>query len=570
MAASDEGPDAKPISETVEEAASEGLGVRHWDRPAIFRETAEAAASSDLPYWMVLILSGAIATLGLALNSAAVVIGAMLVAPLLAPVTGLALALAVGDGRLALQTAAIVAGSTVAVIAISALLTSLLPFHTVTLEISARTRPSTLDLGIAVFSGLVGAVVTVARGRRLSAAIPGVAISVALIPPLAVAGFGIGSGWQPNLIYGSLLLYGANLTGIVLSGMAIFLLVGMHRRDVVETAIRWHQNASPGGLTALANRFRWVRSVGMLRTAWSRVGMVLLFVAAMSIPLSETLREIAREARVERAVTAAEQVFQRPGRAAVLNRQIVPAENYTQVYLRVATVEWFDGDARDEFERMASSAAGEPVRLTLEQLPTSGGDVSEIATLLNGNAPEGSSAPSQPAASLADLLAMLHLHLNRGLRAAMLPPGHEIVGAELSTRPGGAVTLHVAYAAPDSLEAQAAQMLRRQLQFALDFRRLQLHLVHVETAPRPIDPSVPDTLLLRRLGDLVQRFDSLYLEVAMTAGVSSTDSVQLTRVLQQMSIDSARVRLRRSDAASPVVSVRAVRERASNSLEDAP
>src|SRR5690606_20402813 len=159
------------------------------------------------PYWRVLVLSGAIATLGLALDSSAVVIGAMLVAPLLSPVVGLALSLAVGDGRLAVQTGVVVIGSTALVIGISALLTILLPFQTITVEIAARARPTTLDLVIAIFSGLVGAVVTVARGSRLSAAIPGVAISVALIPPLAVAGFGVGIGWDSSLIWGSMLLY---------------------------------------------------------------------------------------------------------------------------------------------------------------------------------------------------------------------------------------------------------------------------------------------------------------------------------------------------------------------------
>src|SRR5690606_5078773 len=104
----------EPDTNPIEEAATEKLGMARWDRPAIFREAAAAATENQLPYWAVLVLSGAIATLGLAIDSSAVVIGAMLVAPLLAPVVGLALALAVGDGRLALQTAVVVIGSTIA------------------------------------------------------------------------------------------------------------------------------------------------------------------------------------------------------------------------------------------------------------------------------------------------------------------------------------------------------------------------------------------------------------------------------------------------------------------------
>src|SRR5690606_30647119 len=115
-------------------------GVDPWDRPAIYREAAGAGVDNGAPVWAVLILSGAIATLGLALNSSAVVIGAMLVAPLLSPVMGLALALAAGDGRLAIQTGAIVIGSTAAVVATGAFLTAVLPFQTITLEIAARAR----------------------------------------------------------------------------------------------------------------------------------------------------------------------------------------------------------------------------------------------------------------------------------------------------------------------------------------------------------------------------------------------------------------------------------------------
>ena len=87
-------PDDDPVLENapdddgdspVEEAARRQFGLRTWDRPALYRETAEAGTDTDLPFWMVLFLSGAIATLGLVLNSTAVVIGAMLVAPLLGP-----------------------------------------------------------------------------------------------------------------------------------------------------------------------------------------------------------------------------------------------------------------------------------------------------------------------------------------------------------------------------------------------------------------------------------------------------------------------------------------------------
>ncbi|CAN5759734.1 TIGR00341 family protein [soil metagenome] len=464
------------VAEAVEEAASEKLGVEQWDRPAILRDALKAATENGLPYWAVLSLSGAIATLGLAINSSAVVIGAMLVAPLLAPVIGLALSFAVGDGRLAVQTSVIVLASTLAVVAVGALLTVLLPFHTITLEISARVRPTTLDLAIAVFSGLVGAVVTVGRRSRLSAAIPGVAIAVALIPPLGVAGFGIGVG-DAELIRGSLLLYGANLAGIVLSGMGVFMLVGMHRSEVVRAAREWHEEAAPHGLAAYADRIRWVRTMGVFRSPIARIALVLSFVVALGWPLSATLAEVTRETRIERAVGSVErEIFHAPGRASVLSKQVVIGANSTQVFLRVATNEWFEEDERMEFERQASTRAGESVHLTLEQLPARGSDVEVLADLLSNRAPRSREPASAEPARLAELLRAARLRIDWAVESLALPAAVEIVSADLTLSGMDRATLLVSYAAPMELQPQAEEMLRVQLLRALEISGMELSL----------------------------------------------------------------------------------------------
>jgi uncharacterized hydrophobic protein (TIGR00271 family) len=471
------------VAEAVEEAASEKLGVEQWDRPAILRDALKAATENGLPYWAVLSLSGAIATLGLAINSSAVVIGAMLVAPLLAPVIGLALSFAVGDGRLAVQTAAIVLASTLAVIAVGAILTVLLPFHTITLEISARARPTTLDLAIAVFSGLVGAVVTVGRRSRLSAAIPGVAIAVALIPPLGVAGFGIGVG-DGELIRGSLLLYGANLAGIVLSGMGVFMLVGMHRSEVVKAARQWHEDAAPHGLAAYANRIRWVRTLGVFRSPLARIGMVLAFVVALGWPLSETLAQITRETRIERAITAAErEIFHAPGRASVLGKQVVIGSIETQVYLRVATNEWFEEEERNRFERQASTKAGEPVRLTLEQLPARGSDVDQLADLLPGSRPMPRERASSESTALADILLAARVRIDRAMESVALPASLEIISTDLTLIDAGRTTLQIEYASPAALAPDAEEMLRIQILRLLEIPDVELRLHHVGISP---------------------------------------------------------------------------------------
>jgi uncharacterized hydrophobic protein (TIGR00271 family) len=526
----------------IEEAAGEKLGVQRWDRPAIFRDAATAGTDNGLPYWMVLVLSGAIATLGLAINSSAVVIGAMLVAPLLAPVVGLALALAVGDGRLAVQTGAVVAGSTVAVVLTSAILTVLLPFQTITLEISARARPTTLDLAVAVLSGLVAVVVTVARGSRLSAAIPGVAISVALIPPLAVTGFGIGAGWKADLIYGSMLLYGANLAGIVLSGMVVFLLVGMQRSDVVQAALRWHERDEPEGLGAWAVRAPWVRSLGVVSSPRARVGLVIGFVVALGIPLTESLSQITREARVEGAVNEASGLFNVHQRASVVSRQVVYGSGSTHVYLRVATTEWFGSEVQEEFERQASAHAGETIRLSLEQLPTRGEDLEQLAGLFPGGDRRGS-APPPPPAQLQDLLASAGAWLRTRAQEVVPPEGVEIVGLDLTLSEQGRTLVRLTYAADEPLQTQAAEMLRRQLARSPQLVDPDVQLQFVSTEARPLSGTPADSAVLRSLAERVDPRNRLGVELLLPEGPDEEGANRVRRTLLDLGVPSDRVRM---------------------------
>ncbi|MEP0547379.1 MAG: TIGR00341 family protein [Rhodothermales bacterium] len=498
----------------IEEAAREKFGLRRWDRPALYVETAEAATDTDLPFWMVLMLSGAIATLGLALDATAVVIGAMLVAPLMGPLLGLSLALAVGDGRLAVQTGLTIFLGAVGVIAVAALLTVLLPFQEVTPEIASRTRPTTLDLGIAVFSGLAGAVVTVSRERRLSASIPGVAIAVALIPPLGVAGFGIGTGWQWSLVHGSLLLFGANLGGIVLSGMAAFLLVGMHRDDVLDRARRWHREADLPGLAGRISRMRLFSGLRVFDSPWMRVALVFAFVAAVAFPLTSSLTQVLREARITRALDAAASALQADGDAAVLSRSVRIGETTSRVQFRIAASEWIGERDRVRIERDASAAAGEPITLALDQLIASNGDLPSLTD------PVSSSASSSIDPSPAATLDRLDRQVTNALRNLALPDGVEPLGAEVVVGSGPARLL-VTYAAARPLSAEAETMIARQAAAAL---RLDADAVATEAvATRPYALPV-DSARTAAWRDLLGRFPRLRLVV--TADSATADSVR--------------------------------------------
>ena len=526
----------------IEESAGEHLGVEPRDRPAIFRDAAEAAVDNGLSYWLVLILSGAIATLGLALNSSAVVIGAMLVAPLLGPIMGLSLSLAVGDSRLALQCSAIVGGSLVVVVAVAAGLTALLPFHVLTLEISSRIHPTTLDLGVAICSGLVGALVTIARGRRLSAAIPGVAVAVALIPPLAVAGFGIAAGWQTRVIWGSLLLLGANLAGIVLSGLVVFLLIGMHRSDVVEAARRWHEHARPTFVARLVYRLPGVSRAEVFGSALGRSLLVLGFVAALAIPLTAALKEVVREARVTGAVAEAVDMLEVDGVTSVVWHHVDLGAESATARIRVATTTGVSTAARAAFESQASHAAGEPVHLRLEQLPAAAGDASALHALLRGggNNPRQDDEAEWPVA-----LARAREALERAAWSLPFPQGAEAIGVTLRVEGGDAAiaadSVEVAYLAPWSLEPQAVEVLGAALRRAVGHPALRTSFVRAGPAVLALES--PDTASVLALSAVIRRYPGLYVSI-LSAAADSLTSAAVLETLRAAGVDSVDIQHR--------------------------
>ena len=176
-------------------------------------------------YFVLIVLSSIIAALGLLLNSPAVVIGAMLVAPLMSPILGFSLGIVLGEVRLLRTSLESVFKGVMATIIVSVLVGLLSPLKGMTAEILARTQPTLLDLFIALASGMAGAY---ALSRKdVSAALPGVAIAAALAPPLSVVGLGIANG-NMRAAFGALLLFVTNIITISLAGMIIFTLLGIH------------------------------------------------------------------------------------------------------------------------------------------------------------------------------------------------------------------------------------------------------------------------------------------------------------------------------------------------------
>lgn len=191
----------------------------------------------DFSFILLVLLSSVIATLGLLMNSPATIIGAMLVAPLMSPIIGLGLGSIRGDDRLLRDaTKALLQGAVLAVFIASLLALSnrLIPFVPLTAdqlpsEVMARTRPTPMDLGIALAGGLAAAFALAMP--NISAALPGVAIATALLPPLSVVGIGLAyQRW--DVAGGAFLLFITNSVAIAASAMLVFFTLGFTPRSV--------------------------------------------------------------------------------------------------------------------------------------------------------------------------------------------------------------------------------------------------------------------------------------------------------------------------------------------------
>ena len=216
---------------------TEPLWKIHFEPKVPAEELASSRIAGSIPsfgFFFLLALASVIAALGLITNSSAVIIGAMIVAPLMNPILSLSFAIATANWALFFRSVVtIVLGSFLAM-GVAALVTVVSPWDVVGSELLSRTRPTMLDLGIAIAAGAAGAF-SLTR-KSIASSIAGVAIAVALVPPLCVVGIGLAGGSTMTGVFGNFyvtnldvaggasLLFLANLIGITISACLVFVL----------------------------------------------------------------------------------------------------------------------------------------------------------------------------------------------------------------------------------------------------------------------------------------------------------------------------------------------------------
>ena len=306
--------------------------MRDLDRDATSAQVYEEGGLS-YSYAFLAVTSCGIATLGLMLNSAAVIIGAMLVAPLMGPIVLLGFAIAATDVERAARSAKALVVGVVAALAISVIIVKLSPYIPPTPEILARSNPNLFDLAVAVLSGMVaGYAVT----HHKIGAVAGVAIATALMPPLAASGYGLAVS-DMHIFQGAFFLFLTNMLAIALTvaGMATWYGFGSLR---TPKNLIWE--------TALA-------------------GVVL---AVLSIPLIRTLEEsVAKTVALNQVEAVLREGLKLKG--ASLDKLNVSLENGKPV--RVSAVVFtreFDKTAHDRLLPELQKTLGKPVELSLDQV----------------------------------------------------------------------------------------------------------------------------------------------------------------------------------------------------------
>ena len=180
-------------------------------------------------FWMLLALAAVIATAGVVADSTATVIGAMIVAPLMTPILGVVLAVVLGDRANLARSIALVLLGVGAVVFISWLIGHVIELPVVEAtnsQVAGRVHPRLIDLLAALATGAVGAFALMRSD--ISDTLPGVAIAISLVPPLAVVGLTLEAG-ETHQASGAVLLFATNVAAILTTGVIVMFVYGVHK-----------------------------------------------------------------------------------------------------------------------------------------------------------------------------------------------------------------------------------------------------------------------------------------------------------------------------------------------------
>jgi uncharacterized hydrophobic protein (TIGR00271 family) len=416
----------------------------------------------------------------------------MLISPLMGPIMSGGLALAAGDFILAMRAVWNILLSSFAAIGFSTVLVALLPFREMTAEIASRTHPNTLDLVVALFSGAVGALAVCKSLRGVATSIPGVAIAVALMPPLCVTGYGVGVLLTVDraqglaILAGGGLLFVTNLVAITFSSMLVFLLLHIDSDEVNEKIRTWR------GTDPESSRFQrrvdrfvpdQVERIGSLP---ARLALVAALLAIVFIPLKRSFDALSAEIRQRQQLNRTERVATETWEERFAATRDGGARSY---------IDWLDAAERDgtlaltirafisesitpeERESYAHAVAGslgrrpETVQVAIVEIPTSTYQVAKAKK-------DAEAVPAPPPESAGSRFQRAAQEILAQLAASRLPPGATMLDSALAIGSGPPVAT-IVYLAPAPISDDARALITAGLHEQLELPALDLRLIQI-------------------------------------------------------------------------------------------
>ncbi|MEM7553448.1 MAG: DUF389 domain-containing protein [Cyanobacteria bacterium P01_A01_bin.84] len=527
------------------------LGIGQTRKEQVYLEISKSVSLKDVSYWIQVLFSAGIATLGLVLDSPAVIIGAMLISPLMGSILANGLALAAGDVILAMRASMNLALSCFTAISFATLLVWVLPFKEMSQEILARTSPNLLDLVVALFSGGVGSLAICKEPKGAVTSIPGVAIAVALMPPLCVVGYGIGIAFSLNfsrglqVASGGGLLFFTNLVAITFTAMLVFLALHIDSALVKQQVRGWRktdpESAWMRDILEKLPASRRLRKIGSLP---GRFLLIFITITAIFVPLNQSFSQLKRELYQRQQENdirlAATKVWEDDfgnfpngdTRSFVSKLSAVPRQNKLLIQLQVFTSKLYTPDEQSRYvKKLASRLRKNPesIKLKLIEIPTASNEL--LRTI-----PEEKSPDPETIISVAKLHSDFIQEIKSALTNLRLPSGVQMLDYEIISSEKAPLTVRVIYLSDRDVSLDAQDLLKSDIQQRFDYPEARFIMQRIDTNAGQLSFKKAQSALntaespkLDKIGQLLQQQPNLQLQTTTNRQTDEPEEIQQQR-----------------------------------------
>ncbi|MEA5554726.1 DUF389 domain-containing protein [Anabaena cylindrica UHCC 0172] len=539
---------------------ADNLGISQARKEQVYLDLCRSVTLEDVSYWIQVLFAAGIATLGLVLNSAAVIIGAMLISPLMGSILANGLALATGDVILAMRSLFNLVLSCIIAISFAVFLVSVLPFKEMTTEIAARIRPNILDLVVALFSGAVGSVAICKEAKGVATSVPGVAIAVALMPPLCVVGYGIGVAISVDSVKGLQvasgggLLFLTNLVAITFTAMLVFFSLHIDDNQVKETVKAWRLTDKESlwmqSILEKLPAYNKLKKIGGLP---GRFLLIFTTIGIISFPLNQSLnqlrREIALQQQENKVRRTATEVWQKEfenfpngeTRSYISNISTLEKNNRLTIQIQVFSSKEYTNEEKNNYIQILASRLNKPpelLALKLIEIPTAS---NELVRQLNVE------KPVEEVVNIAQLQANFFQEVQSSLRDIQLPLPAKLINYELISSPLQPLSIRLIYLSERDIDRDAQMLLANNIKNRLDYQSAKVIMQRIGTNLGIIsfekDKSVvtpANAKLLDRAGEILQQQPNLNLEVIVNQEL--TEPQDIIQARSQAIIDYLRLK----------------------------